>query len=155
MPSTTSSVVSSPLASSTVITPSLPTFSIASAMISPIVESLLAEIVPTCAISRRSLVGLDCFFSSSVTATTARSIPRLSDIGSWPAVTSDVGGLRGDLLDHLCPHVLELVFQFDLLGDRDPVLGYCRSAEALLQHDVAALGPQGHGDCVGQHVDPP
>jgi hypothetical protein len=33
-----------------VITPSLPTFSIASAMISPIVESLLAEIVPTWAI---------------------------------------------------------------------------------------------------------
>src|ERR1700730_12941030 len=32
MPSTTSSVVSSPLASSTVITPSLPTFSIASAI---------------------------------------------------------------------------------------------------------------------------
>ena len=72
MPSTTSSVVSSPLASSTVITPSLPTFSIASAMMSPMVESLLAEMVPTWAISRRSLVGLDRFFSSPVTAATAR-----------------------------------------------------------------------------------
>ena len=87
MPSTTSSVVSRPLASSTVITPSLPTFSIASAMMSPMVESLLAEMVPTWAISRRSLVGLDRFFSSPVTASTARSMPRFSDIGSWPAAT--------------------------------------------------------------------
>ncbi len=39
------------LASSTVITPSLPTFSIASAMIVPIVRSLLAEMVPTCAMA--------------------------------------------------------------------------------------------------------
>ena len=35
------------LASSTVITPSLPTLSIASAMIFPIVSSLFAEMVPT------------------------------------------------------------------------------------------------------------
>jgi hypothetical protein len=70
-----------------VITPSLPTFSIASAMMSPIAGSLLAEIVPTCAISLRSLVGLERFFSSPVIAATARSIPRLSDIGSWPAAT--------------------------------------------------------------------
>jgi hypothetical protein len=52
MPSTTSSVVSRLFASSTVITPSLPTLFIASAMISPIVGSLFAEIVPTWAISR-------------------------------------------------------------------------------------------------------
>src|SRR5216110_835774 len=39
MPSTTSSWVSRPLASSTVMTPSLPTLLIASAMISPMVES--------------------------------------------------------------------------------------------------------------------
>ena len=87
MPSTTSSVVSSPLASSTVITPSLPTFSIASAMMSPMVESLLAEMVPTWAISRRSLVGLERPLSSLTTAATARSMPRFSDIGSWPAAT--------------------------------------------------------------------
>ena len=50
MPSTTSRLVSIDLDSSTVMTPSLPTFSIASAMIVPIVSSLLAEIVPTWAI---------------------------------------------------------------------------------------------------------
>jgi len=38
------------LASSTVITPSLPAFSIASAMMSPIVVSLFALIDPTCEI---------------------------------------------------------------------------------------------------------
>src|SRR5213592_3126098 len=51
MPSTTSSSVSSDLASSTVITPSLPTFFIASARKRPISASPLAEMVPTWAIS--------------------------------------------------------------------------------------------------------
>src|SRR2546422_209674 len=58
MPSTTSSVVSRPFASSTVITPSLPTLSIALLMMSPMVESPLAEMVPTWAISLGSLVAL-------------------------------------------------------------------------------------------------
>ena len=47
MPSTTSSVDSIDLASSTVMTPSLPTFSMASAIMLPIVSSPLAEMVPT------------------------------------------------------------------------------------------------------------
>src|ERR671919_210217 len=51
MPSTTSSSVSRLFASSTVMTPSLPTFCIAWAIISPISRSPLAEIVPTWAIS--------------------------------------------------------------------------------------------------------
>src|SRR6516225_8999175 len=51
IPSTTSSSVSSDFASSTVITPSLPTFFMASAIKWPISASPLAEIVPTCAIS--------------------------------------------------------------------------------------------------------
>ena len=49
MPSTTSRNVSIPFASSTVITPSLPTFSNASAINSPISLSLFAEIEATCA----------------------------------------------------------------------------------------------------------
>ena len=64
MPSTTSSDVSIVLASSTVITPSLPTLSIASAMMRPMVSSWLAEIVPTCAIIA-PLTGLDCFLSDA------------------------------------------------------------------------------------------
>ena len=86
MPSTTSSDVSIDLASSTVMTPSLPTFSIASAMMSPMVASLLAEMAPTCAIIL-PLTGLLSFFSSSVTAATAFSMPRFSSIGFAPAVT--------------------------------------------------------------------
>src|SRR5947199_3460160 len=87
MPSTTSSWVSRPLASSTVMTPSLPTLLIASAMISPMVESLFAEIVPTCAISFCSLVGLESALSSLTMAPTALSMPRLRVMGSWPAAT--------------------------------------------------------------------
>src|SRR6266545_3634338 len=48
MPSTVSSSVVMVLDSSTVITPSLPTFFMASAMMLPMVESPLAEIMPTC-----------------------------------------------------------------------------------------------------------
>src|SRR5581483_11437328 len=87
MPSTTSRVVSRPFASSTVITPSLPTLSIASAMMPPMVASLFAEIVPTWAISFWSFVGFERLFSSAITCCTALSMPRLIDIGSWPAAT--------------------------------------------------------------------
>ena len=161
MPSTTSSSVSRLLASSTVITPSLPTFFMASAMSLPISLSPLAEMVPTWAISSLEVTFLDCFFSSSMTAITALSTPRLRSIGldarghrlgafahdrlgehgrGGGAVAGDVGGLGRDLVHHLRAHVLELVLELDLLGDRDAVLGDARGAVRLLEHDVAALG---------------
>ena len=87
MPSTRSSSFSSDLPSSTVITPSLPTLSIASAMILPMSESELAEIEPTCAISLELEQGLEIFFSSSTTATTALSMPRFRSIGFMPEAT--------------------------------------------------------------------
>src|SRR5487761_1661979 len=87
MPSTTSSSFSRPEPSSTVITPSLPTFSIASAMVLPIDSSPLAEIVPTCAIDLESLQGLESRFSSS-TAATPLSMPRLMSIGLRPEETA-------------------------------------------------------------------
>ena len=76
------------LASSTVITPSLPTRSIASASIWPMVSSLLAEMVPTWAISSLSRVGLASFPSSPTTTSTALSMPRFRSIGLTPAATS-------------------------------------------------------------------
>ena len=88
MPSTTSSSVSRLLASSTVITPSLPTFFIASARKSPISLSPLAEMVPTWAISSFEVTFFEFFFSSSTTASTARSMPRLRSIGFMPAATA-------------------------------------------------------------------
>src|SRR2546422_1784698 len=86
-PPTPSRTVSADLDSSTVMTPSLPTFSIASAIRLPIVLSLCEAIVATWAISFLSFVDLESFFSSSVTASTAAAMPRLSPIGLAPAVT--------------------------------------------------------------------
>src|SRR6476661_1774285 len=88
MPSTRSSSFSSDLPSSTVITPSLPTLSMASAMILPMSESELAEIEPTCAISLELEQGLEIFFSSSTTAATALSMPRFRSIGFMPEATN-------------------------------------------------------------------
>ena len=86
MPSTISSVVSSVFASSMVMTPSLPTLSIASAMMRPMASSWFAEIMPTWAIIG-PLTGFDIRFNSSVIAATAFSMPRFSDMGFAPAVT--------------------------------------------------------------------
>src|SRR5207248_10501293 len=44
------------------------------------------------------------------------------DGGRGGAVAGRVAGLAGDLADHAGAHVLVLVLQFDLLGDRDTVL---------------------------------
>src|SRR5215475_293407 len=87
MPSTSSSSFSSPLPSSTVITPSLPTLSIASAMVLPIDSSALAEMAPTWEISLLVVQGLLIFLSSSTTAITALSMPLLRSIGFMPAAT--------------------------------------------------------------------
>ena len=86
IPSTMSSEVSIVLASSTVMTPSFPTLSIAWAMIVPIVASVLAEMVPTCAIMS-PVTGVDIFCRAPTTASTASSIPRLISIGFAPATT--------------------------------------------------------------------
>ena len=94
MPSTVSSSVVIDFASSTVITPSLPTFSIASARILPIDSSEFAEIVPTCAISSELRVGFDIRASSSTIAATALSMPRFRSIGEQPAATSFVPSLK-------------------------------------------------------------
>ena len=83
--------------SSTVITPSLPTFFIASAMMEPICASELALIVPTCAIMS-PVTGLESLFSAPPCTTpfssrlpmmdsTALSMPRFSAIGFAPAAT--------------------------------------------------------------------
>src|SRR6202041_2347941 len=87
MPSTMSTSVSSDLFSSTVMTPSLPTFCIACAIILPIAASPLAEIVPICATSEEEATGLARFSISLTTANTAISMPRLRSIGFMPAAT--------------------------------------------------------------------
>src|SRR6266540_709883 len=86
MPSVYSFSKAMPLLSSTVITPSLPTFSITSAIRSPISLSA-AEIEATCAISARSRTGLARLLSSATSASAPLSSPRLSSIGLAPAAT--------------------------------------------------------------------
>ena len=88
MPSTTSSSVSSDFASSIVITPSLPTLRIASAIISPISLSPLAEIVPIWVISASVETFFERLFRSATTASTAMSTPRFRSIGFIPAATA-------------------------------------------------------------------
>src|SRR3954452_11969491 len=88
MPSTTSSSVSAVLASSTVMTPSLPTFCMASAIILPIDSSPFAEMVPTCATSSEVLIFLAFLTRSATTSMTARSMPRFRSIGFMPAATA-------------------------------------------------------------------
>src|SRR5712675_1382230 len=88
MPSTTSSSVSKDFASSTVITPSLPTFFIASARNLPISTSPFAAIVPTWAISSLEVTFFEFFIKSATTASTARSMPRLRSLGFMPADTA-------------------------------------------------------------------
>src|SRR5262245_4240167 len=169
MPSTTSSSVSRLFASSTVITPSLPTFCIASAIILPISLSLLAETVPTCAISSLVETFFERFSISLTTVSTARSIPRFRSIGFMPAaaalapsrtivlrendrgrgsVARLITRFRGDLAHHLRAHILELVGEFDLLSYRDAVLADARGTIGFVEDDIAAFRPQGHPYCV-------
>ena len=145
----------------------------ASAMILPISRSPLAEMVPTWAISSLDVTFLDLALSSSTTASTAWSMPRLRSIGLAPAATDlapsrtiacgqhgcgrgavagDVGGLGGDLAQHLRAHVLELVVELDLLGDGHAVLGDARRTIGFLEHDVAAFGAERHLDGIGEDI---
>src|SRR5690606_23575965 len=73
--------------------------------------------------------------------------------GGGGAVTGEVVGLRGHFAQHLRAHVLELVLELDLLGDGDAVLGDAGSAEALVEHHVAALGAERDLHRVGERVD--
>src|SRR3954468_1459840 len=87
MPSVYSFSRPSDCPSSTVMTPSLPTLSITSAMISPTSGSA-AEIAATAAICSRVETSTLCFSSSATTVSTAFSMPRLTTIGFTPAVTT-------------------------------------------------------------------
>src|SRR5712664_110285 len=72
--------------------------------------------------------------------------------GGGGAVTGFIGSIRRHFPHHLRAHVLELVFEFDLLGDRDTVLRDGRGAIALVEHCVAALGTQRYLDGIRQNI---
>ncbi len=173
MPSVKSSSRPKVLDSSTVMTPSLPTLSIASAMSSPTCVSC-AESAATAAMSDFSSIGRAVARSSSDTALTAASMPFFRAAGEAPAatllqaladerlgqhggggrtVTRDVVGLGRHLLHQLGAEVLVRVVELDLAGDGDAVVGDGGSAELLVDDDVAALGADRHLDRVGKLVD--
>ena len=79
---------------------------------------------------------------------------RLREYGSRSrTVASCVGGLGGNLLNHLRAHVGYGVFEFDLLRYGDTVLRDDGCAEALLDNDVAAFRAEGNLHRVGEGVD--
>ncbi len=174
MPSTISSSVSSDLASSTVMTPSLPTFFIASASIRPISLSPLAEIVPTCAISSLVETFFERLAMSATIAATARSMPRRRSIGFMPAATArtpsctsawarivavvvpspaSVLVLLATSLTIWAPMFSNLSDRLDFLGDGHPILGDPRRAVRFIEDDVATLGAERHPDRMGQRID--
>ena len=77
------------------------------------------------------------------------------DGGGGGAVAGHIRGLGGHFLNHLGPHVLELIFQFNLFGHGNPVLGDRRGAEGFFQDHVAAFGTQGYLHRLRQGIDPP
>ena len=69
------------------------------------------------------------------------------------AVTGDVVGLGRDLLGELGAEVLVRVVQLDLAGDGHAVVGDGGGAPRLADDHVAALRAEGHLDGVGERVD--
>ena len=87
IPSTISSAVSVPLASSTLTMPSAPTRSIALATMRPISLLPCAEMVATCSRSRVVVTGREMPRSASTAVFTPRSSPRFKSIALAPATT--------------------------------------------------------------------
>ena len=160
--------------SSTVMTPSLPTLSMASEIISPISVSA-AEMEATWAICSLDSVslemslqaghggldgGLDAPLERHRVGAGGHVAQALVDHGPGQhgggggAVTGDVVGLLGDFLDQLGADLLVGVLELDLLGDGDAVVGDRGGAPLLLEHDVAALGAEGDANGVGELVHP-
>ena len=62
--------------------------------------------------------------------------------GGGGAIAGIVTGLAGDLVDHLCAHVLKRILKFNLFGYGYTVLGDGRGAKFFIDNHVAPLGAQ-------------
>ena len=69
------------------------------------------------------------------------------------AIAGDVVCLGGNFANHLRAHVLELVLEFDVLGDGDAVLGDARCAKRLLEDHVTAFRAECYFYSVCQGID--
>ena len=155
------------------ITPSLPTFSMTSAMRSPI--SLvggrdgrdLGDLFAALDLGRHLLDARDDRLGGEVDALLEQhGVGAGGDVahalvddrlgqhgGGRGAVTGHVVGLGRGFLEELRAHVGEGVVELDLLGDGDAVVGDGRGAVLLIERDVAALRAERGLDGVGQDVD--
>ena len=161
------------LLSSTVMTPSLPTLSIASAMISPIGGVSGGDRGG----GSDLLLGLDVLGHARAAprrrASTASSMPRLRAIGLAPAATlrrpSRTSAWASTVAVVVPSPATSSVFLATSLTSSAPIFSYGSSssislamrhtvvgdgggAPLLLQHDVAALGAERHLDGVGELV---
>ncbi|CAM5721236.1 hypothetical protein SGLAM104S_02944 [Streptomyces glaucescens] len=164
MPSVSSSSRPKVWDSSTVMTPSLPTLSMASAISSPIwvsaaemeaVEAICSLVSTSLAcVEQRTGDGLDGLLDTALQShrvgtgghvAQALADQRLGENGGrGRTVTGDVVRLLGDFLDQLGADLLVRVLELDLLGDGDTVVGDRGRAPLLLEDDVAALGAERH-----------
>lgn len=69
------------------------------------------------------------------------------------AVTGYVVGLGSDFFDELSAHIFKGIFQFDIAGDGNTIVGDRRSPEFFIENDVAAFRPQGNFYGICQSVD--
>ena len=68
------------------------------------------------------------------------------------AVACDVIRLRRDFFHELSAHVFKGIFQFDLTGNGYAVVDDVRSAEFLVQNNIAAFRAEGNLDSVRQLI---
>src|SRR5262249_44452392 len=69
------------------------------------------------------------------------------------AVAGEIVGLLGNFAHHLRAHVLELVVEFDFLGDGHAILGDAGRAKRFVENDIATLRPKRDLDGVGENID--
>ena len=69
------------------------------------------------------------------------------------AVASDVIRLGSDFFDQLRTHVFKWIFQLNFTSDRNAIIDDVRSAESLVEYDVATFRSQGNFYCICQLID--
>ena len=68
-------------------------------------------------------------------------------------VTGDIVSLLGDLFDEFSANLLVGVLELDFFGNRDTIVCDGGGAPLLLEHHVAAAGPQGDLDGIGEDIE--
>ena len=156
-----------------VMTPSLPTLSIASAINSPISRSLPA-IAPTDAMASLSSTGrrdaanlgddgfnglVDAFLDGERRSARGDNAQTFANDGlsqngrGGGAVAGHVVGFGSDFFDQFRADIFERIGQFDFFGDGHAVFGDGRAAEFSFDNDVATLGAERRFNSVGDFVD--